>query len=195
VAAQLRERVTRSEAPAVGTLGGHRVPRVRGEDDARLERHVVAAYAVRIAAAVDALVVVADHAGLGVHAEASQQALPCGGVVLDQLVFGGGERSRLLQEGGRDGELAHVVHERGAGQHDEAAGGQAQLAPGRHGQNGDAVAVRVSAGVVGGQVGGQHRDQGHWSGAPVAGEEGLERHAPCDPGVCRRLDTPSLLAH
>jgi hypothetical protein len=76
-------------------LLGHRVERVRGQDDPRLERDVETRQPVGVAEPVDALVVMTDHAGLGFHAEASQQALPCGGVVLDQLVLGGRQRPRL----------------------------------------------------------------------------------------------------
>jgi hypothetical protein len=95
VGVQLRERALGAQAFAVWPLGGHRVERVGGQNDPRLQRDVLALEAVGITPAVQALVVMTDHACLGIHAEASQQALPCRGVVLDQLVLGGRQRSRL----------------------------------------------------------------------------------------------------
>jgi hypothetical protein len=156
VCAQLGERGVLADAVAVGALGGHRVEGVDGEDDPRLERDVVGREHVGIAAAVDALVVVADHARLGVHAEASQQVLPCRGVVLDLLVLLGGERSGLSKNGRRDRQLAHVVHQRRAGEPDQPWGREPQLAADGDGRDGDAVAVGLGGGVVRGQPGGQH---------------------------------------
>ena len=92
--------------------------------------------------------VVADHARLGIHAEASQQVLPCSGVVLDLLVLGGSQRSRLAKEGGGDSQLPDVVDERGAGQDDQALGGQPHGSAHGDDGNSDAVAVRVGGGVV-----------------------------------------------
>jgi len=156
VGAQLGESRALADALAVGPLGGHRVEGVDGEDDPRLERDVVAREHVGIAAAVDALVVVADHARLGVHAEAAQQVLPCRGVVLDLLVLLGGERSGLSKEGRRDRQLADVVYERCAGQRDEPRGSHPQLAGDGDDRYGDAAAVGLGGGVVRGQPGGQH---------------------------------------
>jgi hypothetical protein len=156
VPAQLGERGTLADPLAVGPLGGHRVEGVDGEDDPRLERDLVAREQVGVPAAVDALVVVADHARLGVHAEASQQVLPCGGVVLDLLVLLGGERSGLSKKGRRDRQLPHVVHQRRAGKRDEPRRGQGQLATDGDGRDGDAVAMSLGGGVVRGQPGGQH---------------------------------------
>jgi len=152
---QLVECRTRADAVAIGPLRGHRVECVDGEDDPRLERDRVRAQAVGVAAPVDPLVVVADHARLGIHAEAAQQVLPCRGVVLDALVLLGGERARLAKEGRRDRQLADVVHERRAGQHDQVVGRQTQRAAHGDRGHGDAVAVRLGARVVGGQAGGQ----------------------------------------
>jgi hypothetical protein len=84
-------------ALAVGALGDHRVEGVGREDHARLERDLRAGEAVRVARPVDALVVVADHARLGIHAEASQQDLTSCGVVLDQPVLGGRQGPRLSE--------------------------------------------------------------------------------------------------
>jgi hypothetical protein len=156
VRAQLGERDALADALAVRPLGGHRVERVDREDDPRLERDVVPGEHVGVAAAVDALVVVADHARLGVHAETAQQVLPCRGVVLDLLVLLGGERSRLSEEGRRDRQLPHVVHQRRAGERDQPRSGEPQLAADGDGRNGDAVAVGLGGGVVRGQPGGQH---------------------------------------
>jgi hypothetical protein len=94
---QLRESAVGAQTVAVRPLHGHRVERVDDQDDPRLDRDLGAREAVGIAEPVDAFVVVTDHACLGIHAEASQQALPCRGVVLDQLVLGGRQRSRLLK--------------------------------------------------------------------------------------------------
>ena len=194
MAAQLGQRGARAQPPAVRALGGHRVPGVGRQDDPRLERDLVALDAVWIAAAVQAFVVMTDHAGLGIHAEASQQALACRGVVLNPLVLGGGQRARLSQDGGSDRELAHVVDDRRAGQDHQPVDAEPQLAPGGHRQDGDAAAVRVGGRVVSRQVGGQHRDERDRGSPSIAREEGGEVHASCDPRVRRRLDTPGLLA-
>jgi len=189
---QLRERRGLADALAVGPLGDHRVECVDGEDDPRLERDVVLREHVGVAAPVDAFVVVADHARLGLHAEAAQQELPCGGVVLDLLVLLGAERSGLSKNGRRDRQLADVVHQRRAGEGDQPRRGQPQLAADGDGRDGDAVAVGLAGGVVRGQPGGQHRDQSYRGEAAVV-REGAS-HGPCDPGVRGRLDTPGFLA-
>jgi hypothetical protein len=97
VQVQLVQSFRHADARPVRPLGGHRVEGVDGEDDPRLERDAVRDQPVRVALPIDALVVMSDHARLGVHAEASQQVLPCRGVVLDLLVLLGGERSGLLK--------------------------------------------------------------------------------------------------
>jgi hypothetical protein len=139
------------DALAVGALLGHRVERVRGEDDPRRQRDARAFDPVGVTTAVEALVVVADHARLGIHAEAAQQAVACRGVVLDEPVLGGRQGPRLLEECRRDRQLAHVVHERRPGEHDQAVGGQLQRAGDGHREHRHATAVCVGAGVVGGE--------------------------------------------
>jgi hypothetical protein len=98
VQAQLVQSLPHADPLPVRPLGGHRVEGIDGEDDPRLERDPVRDQPVRVALPIYSLVVVADHARLGVHAEASQQVLPRGGVVLDLLVFLGGERSGLAKQ-------------------------------------------------------------------------------------------------
>jgi hypothetical protein len=96
-------------------------------------------------------VVVANHAGLGIHAEALQQVLPCRGVVLDLLVLRGSQRPRLAKEVRGDGQLPDVVDERRAGQHDQALRRQPHRPAHGDGGHHDPMAVRVCRGVVRGE--------------------------------------------
>ena len=90
VGPQLLERGAVGEPVAVGPVRGHGVEGVGGQDDPRLERDLRAHEPVGVPAPVDVLVVMTDHAGLGIHAEAPQQALARDCVILDQLVLVGG---------------------------------------------------------------------------------------------------------
>jgi hypothetical protein len=178
VGVQLLDRGGRAEAATVGPVAGHRVERVGGQDDPGLERDRVPGDPVWVTAPVHALVVMADHIRLGIHAEAAQQAFARCGVALDQPIFRRRQRSRLSKDFPRDLELAHVVHERRAREHDQPLGRQAQSASGRHGEHGDAVAVGVGDRVVSGQSRGQDGDRS--SGMRI-GPEGCGTHGGPDP--------------
>src|SRR4029077_14117985 len=58
--AEPAHRLAMAETVAIGPIAGHRVIRVADEDDARLERDVLAGDAVGVALAVPALVAVTD---------------------------------------------------------------------------------------------------------------------------------------
>ena len=100
---------------AVRAIRRHRVVGVAREDDPRGDRNLLADEAVRIAAAVPALVT-------GAHdlADAREQAadpieheLTLDRVVLDHLELALGERRRLVEDLLGDRDLADVVEHRG----------------------------------------------------------------------------------
>jgi len=86
------------------------VVRVADEDDARLERDLVAGDAVGIAAAVPALVAVAhDRPHRLEPIDRRDDPLAERGVRLDQATLLGGEPPRLRQSLARDPDLADVM--------------------------------------------------------------------------------------
>ena len=106
---------SRLRAVAVDPVGGHGVVGVAGEDQARLERDLLAAQSIRIAGPVPALVARADHL-----ADPTQEAsnpieheLPLDRVRLHDLELRVGEGRRLVQDLLGNGDLADVVEQRG----------------------------------------------------------------------------------
>ena len=103
------------ERLAVGTVGAHRVPGVAAGDDPGLERDLFAGEAVRVAAAVPALVVGADDDADLAHeaADALEHLLALDGVGLDDRPLVGVELAGLVDDLLGDRDLADVVEERG----------------------------------------------------------------------------------
>lgn len=96
----------------VGARGGHRVEGVRDGDDPGELGDRVTGEAVRIAAAVEPLVVVQDRrAGLVQEADASDDLVAVLGVQFDHAALLGCERPVLAQDPRRDSELSDVVQD------------------------------------------------------------------------------------
>jgi hypothetical protein len=91
VAAQLVERELLARGLAVRPVGGHRLERIGDEDDPGLEWDRVAGQAVGIAAAVEALVVVADPCRLERDVRRLDDVAPQQRMALHHLVLGVGE--------------------------------------------------------------------------------------------------------
>ena len=87
--------------------------RVADEDDARLERDVLAGDAVGVAAAVPALVTVADDRPHDLEpVDRRDDPLAELRMGLDELPLGGGQPARLREHVARDADLADVVEQR-----------------------------------------------------------------------------------
>src|SRR5512142_2383958 len=133
------------EPPAVGPVGRHRVEGVADEDDPRLDRDLLASLAVRIAVAVPALVAGAhDGPDLREPVDRSQDPLAELRVLLDHEPLLRRQRARLLQDLGRDPDLADVVEEGAELEPLQRAALEPQLLADHHGH------VRDPAGVRGG---------------------------------------------
>ena len=110
---QLGERVLGRAGAAVDAGREHRVERVGDVDDPRAERDVLPAQPVRVAGAVEALVVVLDRRhGVAEEAEPVDDPRALLRVVLHERPLQPGERRRLEEDRVRDRELADVVEER-----------------------------------------------------------------------------------
>jgi hypothetical protein len=102
-----------AEPLAVRPVGDERVVRVAGQDDARGERDVLAGEPVRVAAAVPALVLVADRRGHVAQAgQRSQDPLADDRVLAHEHPLVGGQRTGLVEDLVGDADLADVVQER-----------------------------------------------------------------------------------
>src|SRR5919201_3359638 len=113
---------------AVGTVGGHRVPRVGEPDDACLEWDLVAGKPVGIPGAVPAFVVMADERhGLMQPAEVRHDLGTVGGMTLDDGIFLVVERGGLREDAVGDGDLADVVEETAESHRVEAVRGNTEL--------------------------------------------------------------------
>src|SRR5262249_35263873 len=98
---------------AIRPVGRHRVVRVAHEDDARLERDVLAGNPIGIAGAVVALVAVThDRADILEPVDGRDDALTELRMLLDQPALAVRQRARLRQDGLGDPDLADVVEER-----------------------------------------------------------------------------------
>ncbi len=162
---QLRERRRHRPGPAVRAGRGHRVEGVGHRHHPGQHRDLLAGQPVRVAGAVDPLVVVQDRGpGLPQEADAAHHLVPVLGVQLDDPAFLGRERPVLAQQPGGDAELADVVQDPGDAHHFHPVLGHAQLAGDHRGGLADpfTVAARVAVldvdrldeGADGGLVGG-----------------------------------------
>lgn len=132
----------------VGTVGCDRVEGVGHRDDPSSKRDRRPGKSVRVAGAVDPLVVMANHRGdLGVsdHREHLRSAR---GVLLDRREFGLGERARAVEDRSRRVDLAHVVNLRGGSDHRDFPLGQAHRAADTDRVAGDPLAVSVDVAVA-----------------------------------------------
>ena len=143
-----RPRRARVPPRAVGAVGGHRVERVGDEDDPRAERDVLARQAVRVAAAVPGLVVVADPRVDRRDAEALEQPVADLGMLAqhDQLLVV--ERAGLLQDAVGDRDLAEVVQQAGEPQLLDRLVVEAQRAGDALDEPADRLRVRAGVGVL-----------------------------------------------
>ena len=126
------ERLAHRQRLAVRPGRGHRAERIRDRHDPGDERDVLAGQPVEVAAAVPALVVVAD-AGpdrLDVG-QVADDRVPEPDVLLDDRVLVGRQRRRLAQDRVRDPDLADVVEE--SGQLDRATRPRGRARAGRPG--------------------------------------------------------------
>src|SRR4051812_25194217 len=97
---------------AIRAIGRHGVVRVADEDDPSLERNVLARDAVRVAAAVPALVAMTDdRPPLQQAVDRSDDPLAERRVRLDQRTLLGRQAARLREDHARDADLADVVQE------------------------------------------------------------------------------------
>ena len=112
---------------AVGAVGGHRLERVGGEDDPRLEGDGVAGEAVRVAAAVEALVVVAHPVRLERHVGGLDDVEPEQRVALHHLVLVVGEPAGLVEDRVGHADLADVVQQAGQPHARQAVALEAEL--------------------------------------------------------------------
>ena len=100
--------------PAVAAGGGHRVEGVGDGHHPGELRDLAAGQPVRVAAAVQPLVVVQDRRpGLAEEADAAHHLVPVLGVQLDDAPLLGGQRPVLAQQPGGHAELADVVQDAG----------------------------------------------------------------------------------
>ena len=147
--AQLRQALAVAERAPVRALARHRVVAVHHAEQARDLGDVRAGEAVRVAAAVEVLVVM-PHAGHELVAEERPRDLGAdAGVLTDELPLLRGQRSGLEQHAVRHADLADVVEEGDVLQLDQALVAPAQLAPQQRGVPGDAAGVAERVVVLG----------------------------------------------
>ena len=128
---------------AVGTVGGEGVEHIGDREDAHLQRQALTGETVRVAGAVDPLVMVLDeleHQGMEA-AQLGEEGAPVCGMALHDVELLVREAGGLLEHLGRHGELADVVQEPAGGQETQAAGRQMQVLAHLHGEHGDALHV------------------------------------------------------
>ena len=158
--AQLLERDLERPRRAVDARREHRVERVRDVDDPRAERDRVPRQAARVAAAVEALVVVPDRGHrLVEEPEPLDDPRALLGVALHDHPLVVGQRRRLEQDRVRDRELADVVEERRVAELVEVGLRELELAADRERELLDAARVAGRVGVAGvdGRREGLHR--------------------------------------
>jgi hypothetical protein len=133
-------------AGAVGALGAQRLGHVGDRQDAREQVEAEAGAPARVAAAVEALVVVAGDAGDGrERGHAPEDLLGQAGMGAHGVPLLGAELARLVEDQVRDGELAEVVQQAGAAQRAQRLGVEAEARAEGDGDLGDALGV--AAGV------------------------------------------------
>ncbi len=135
--------------PAVGAGGGHRVEGVGDGDDPGALGDLGADQAVRVAAAVEAFVVVQDRgAGLAEEGDPADHLMAVLGMQFDDPAFLGGQRAVLAQQPGGDAELADVVQDAGEAQGLDAFVVHAEFPGDHHGGLSDAFAVAAGVAVL-----------------------------------------------
>src|SRR5919109_163366 len=149
-----------AERSLVGAVCRHRVPGVREADDVCLLRDRVAAEPVGIAAAVPALVVVADERDRRAEAaELADDRRAVDRVPLDRLELLRGQSRGLREDRVRHGELPDVVEERGVAEHVEALRRKPELLADRERDRLHALRVSGGIGVLGLDRGVQRLDR------------------------------------
>ena len=134
---------------------------VCAEDDAAGERYLVAGEPVRIAAAIPALVRVANHARDRSHlGHRAQHALPDHGVLADDVPLVVVQRARLVQDLRRHRELADVMQLGGRRKTVELLVAEAEPRPDRLAQRHDVLRVRGGFAVARLERGNGHRERG-----------------------------------
>ena len=117
--------------------------RVADEDDARLERDVLADHPVRVSHPVESLVAVSDdRADVFEPVDRRDDPLAELGMLLDQPALGLGQRARLREHGLRDADLADVVEERAELEALQVLRVEAELRADPQGHVGDPARVR-----------------------------------------------------
>src|SRR5579862_1284197 len=141
-AAKLGDRLLHGDARAVGAVAAHRVIGVADGDDPGPEGDFATRTAVRVAAAVVALVACAHEVGDRHHrGSGGEDPLADLAVALDDLALDRVERSGLAQDRLRYGDLADVVQLGAADCHLEVLAGEPHCAPDTLGQGRDLVHV------------------------------------------------------
>ena len=154
VVAQQLERALGRPGGAVDAVGDERVVDVADREDPRVQRQLLLGQAARVAAAVEALVMVGDEVanGGGEAAELLEQA-PAGlGVALDLRVLLVGQPGGLAQDLQRHGELADVVQQPADGQVAARRGRQLELLADLGGEDRHAAGVLLGGAVALGQA-------------------------------------------
>src|SRR5215211_1967695 len=153
---KLLPRRRRAHALAVGAVARHGVVGVASEDDAGPERDLLAGEAIRIAAAVPALVGVA-HERQDVRQEAHRRedALARRSVLLDGAALPWSQRARLGEDRLGHCELADVVECRAVAERPQLGAGHAELLADRYGPSDDRGRVAGRVGVPRLQRGGE----------------------------------------
>src|ERR1700730_17048736 len=106
------ERMLVLEGLAIRPIRGEDVVGVRHGQDSRLERNRLTPQAARVAAPVDALVMRDNDFRLAAQAGHTKQDLLAEfGMTLDNGPLGGVKRTRLVEDGVRDADLAHVMEQ------------------------------------------------------------------------------------
>ena len=116
---------------------------------ARLQRDLLAGEAVGIAAAVEALVVVAHPARLDLHVGRLHDVVAQQRMALHLLVLVVGELGGLVEDRVGHADLAHVVQQPGQAQAREPPGVEAQLGADQAAQLRHGLAVAARVGVLG----------------------------------------------
>src|SRR5438477_11400082 len=107
---QPAQRLTVAESAPVGPVGRHRVVRDADEDDARLERDVLAGDAVGVAVAVPALVTMTHDRPHDLEpVDRGDDPLAELGMRLDDLPLCSGQATGLREHVARDADLPDVV--------------------------------------------------------------------------------------
>ena len=150
----------------VGARRGHGVVGVRDGDDPAAERDRVPAETTRIAFAVESLVMLDDRVGPRPEPPQDRRGdlRTFDRMSLHQSPFVIVQGSWLVQDRGRDGELADVVHERGPSQAVSVVLGELELLTEEVGEHPHALRVPASASIVGLQ---RHRERQDGGGRPA----------------------------